>query len=128
MQLSTHEKEVLHRFLVALRNLNNAWVKLPSNARGLAQALGIALGGYFSDQAWQNPTHYRLPNAFFETLASTLRTWHPEPQVLGSIVQLQAGEESGDPEWKSNQPEGQDQADSQHEQKKRQRQPEAIAE
>ena len=127
MQLSTHEKEVLHQFLVALRNVNNAWIRLPSNARGLAQALGVALGGYFSDQAWQNPTLYRLPNVFFEALAGTLYTWHPEPQTLGNLVGLRKPETSGTPEGKSNQPEGQDQADNQHHRKQRTGQPQAVA-
>ena len=127
MQLSTHEKEVLHQFLVALRNVNNAWVKLPSNARGLAQAMGVALGGYFSDQAWQNPSLYRLPNVFIEALTSTLRTWHPEPQVLGNLVNDQSGKESGVAEWKTDS-EDQQQAGSQHQPKDCQRQPEAVAE
>jgi len=117
MQLSTHEKEVLHQFLVALRNVNNAWVKLPSNARNLAQAMGVALGGYFSDQAWQNPSLYRLPNAFIEALTDTLRTWHPEPQALNSEAA----------EWKPN-PEDQHQTDSQHQPENSQCQPEAVAE
>ena len=49
---------------------------------------------------------------------------HSLEAVLG---QLQAGEESGAPEWKPDHPEGQEQAHGQYQQRKRQCQPEAIA-